>query len=160
MKRTKRDYEAFHLTLNEYHLEMLDAILSALNIDPKAKTGQPDSNPLLNHLDHIRRIFVRSRKSGPPEHAEKAILEAIVTFGLIKLSTTLNDNNPIPSNTPHFTGDLTKDTPNISEDTLPKSWLIQGHYEGLLKRAVAQARLNATINASNPTSPNDQDRTI
>jgi hypothetical protein len=157
MQRTKRDREAFNLTLNEYHLEMLDAILSALSIDPKAKVGQPDSNPLLNRLDHIRRIFVRSRKSGPPEYAEKAILDAVLTFGLIKLSTALNDDNIIPSETPHFTGDIIEDPPTINEDTLPKSWLIQGHYEGLLRSAIAQARLNTVINATSPTDSNDQD---
>lgn len=157
MKRTKRDYEAFHLTLNEYHLEMLDAILSALNIDPKAKAGQPDSNPLLNHLDHIRRTFVRSRKSGRPEDAQKAILEAVVTFGLIKLSTALNGNSVVPSEVPHFTGDLIEAPPTINEDTLPKSWLIQGHYEGLLRSAVAQARLNVVTNATNPMSSDGQD---
>lgn len=157
MKRTKRDYEAFNLTLNEYHLEMLDAILSALNIDPKAKVGQSDSDPLLNRLDHVRRTFVRSRKSGRPEYAEKAILDAVLTFGLIKLSTALNDDSVIPSEVPHFTGDLIKDPPTINEDTLPKSWLIQGHYEGLLRSAVAQARLNAVTNATNPTSSDGQD---
>ena len=108
MKRTERDEEDFNVVLSEYHLEMLDVIFSTLNIDPKSK----DSDPLLERLNLLRRKFVRPQKygrGGSPE-ASKIIIEAIITYGLIELSTALNGGVPVPTKTNYFTGD---DTPDI-----------------------------------------------
>ena len=156
MKRTKRDEEGFNVILSEYHLEMLDTIFSALNIDPKSK----DRDPLLKRLNLIRRKFIRPQKhgrGGAPE-ASKIIIEAIITHGLIELSTALNMGIPITTKAPYLTGD---DTPDMNtSDFAPKSIVLSGHYTPIINEALSRALLNATINATNatnPTSPDDQD---
>lgn len=153
MKRTKRDEEGFNVVLSEYHLEMLDVIFSTLSIDPKSK----DKDPLLKRLNLLRRKFVRPQKHGKggAPQASKILIEAIITYGLIELSTALNEGTPVPTKTNYFTGDDTPDTD--TSDFFPKPIVLADHYTTIIDEALARSRLNAVINATTPTSSDGQD---
>jgi hypothetical protein len=150
MKHTKRDSEGVHFTLNCYQLEMLDFITSTLGINPKSTDFKSDR--LLRRLYRLRTDHVRPQKSGSPPFAETLILESLLTFALIELSTALNNGAHLPTSTPHYTNQ-TENRPTLDDNAIPKSWIIQGYYKSILDYALDRARLNAT----NPTDSNDQD---
>jgi hypothetical protein len=62
---------------------------------------------------------------------------------------------PITTKAPYLTGD---DTPDMNtSDFAPKSIVLSGHYAPIIDEALARSRLNAVINATNPTPPDGQD---